>query len=295
MSSNVTLIDQSAEAGKRRAEALINAAAAKPEAVVKGYVIAEGDSWFDYPFYQDIVEALEDNHGYRVRSAAHHGDTAEGMAYQDNQLNKVRKVFEELAEDAKKDTKKEPRAILLSCGGNDVAHAFDLVLNHKASMLPTVNKSIVTGLLDERIQAAVSSLIGSMKQFSHQYFGKDITILIHGYGHPVPDGRGFPILSLSGPWLKPGFAAKGYVSADPQSDAELTANAAVVGGLIDHYNAILQQIAAVFSGTVKYIDLRAVFSSTVPGQVYQQDWRDEMHATKKAFAAAAALIAAQIP
>jgi hypothetical protein len=45
-----------------------------------GVLIAEGDSWFDYPF-QDVLSALEDDYGFDVESVAHKGDNVEDMAY----------------------------------------------------------------------------------------------------------------------------------------------------------------------------------------------------------------------
>src|SRR5229473_2502907 len=48
-------------------------------AVSTGLLIAEGDSWFDYPFH-DVLRLLEDDHGYDVESVAHRGDTVEDMA-----------------------------------------------------------------------------------------------------------------------------------------------------------------------------------------------------------------------
>src|SRR5438093_480908 len=50
-----------------------------------GVLVAEGDSWFDYPFH-DVLEELEDRHGYDVESVAHHSDRIEEMAYGGNQL-----------------------------------------------------------------------------------------------------------------------------------------------------------------------------------------------------------------
>ena len=48
--------------------------------------IAEGDSWFDYPFH-DVLSDLEDSYGFDVESVAHMGDTVEDMAYSDGQLD----------------------------------------------------------------------------------------------------------------------------------------------------------------------------------------------------------------
>jgi hypothetical protein len=290
------IIEESFKVGEKQATDLIarrqGAAFGGP---VAGYLIAEGDSWFDYPFFQDILEALEEDHHYRIRSVAHHGDTAESMAYEPNQLEKLRKLFEELAED-NDDGRKTPKAILLSCGGNDVAHVCELLLNHKRSNLPVINDSIVHGLLKERVKAAISALISAVMVFCKTYFQKDVPILLHGYGYPVPDGRGFPILELSGPWLKPGFAAKGYVAADPQAPPELKQNAAVMEELINRFHEVLAEIAAFpeFAGIVKHVDLRKVFSNDITGAAYQKDWRDEMHATSTAYKRAAALIAQNI-
>ena len=291
------IVAESIKAGLDRADALVarQKKAKKAAAGPPRYLIAEGDSWFDYPAFQDIVEALEDDHGFRIRSSAHHGDTAESMAYEDNQLDKTRRVFEELAED-NSDGSKTPKAVLISCGGNDVAGIFAVLLNHKRAqpMLPVLNEPIVAGVIDGRVKAAISSLIGSVIGFSKTYFNQEIPVIIHGYGFPVPDGRGYPILGLSGPWLKPGFAAKGYVSTDPQADAELQANADVMKVLIQRFNQMLSSVAQDLGGRVKHVDLTGVFSNVVAGQAYLGDWRDEMHATKKAYKQAAQLIAGQI-
>ena len=43
-----------------------------------GVLIAEGDSWFNYPFH-DVLSDLEDSFGFDVESVAHRGDTVEDM------------------------------------------------------------------------------------------------------------------------------------------------------------------------------------------------------------------------
>ena len=54
----------------------------------RSVLIAEGDSWFDYPRY-DILRILEDHYGYDVESVAHKGDRVEEMAYSDGQAGKI--------------------------------------------------------------------------------------------------------------------------------------------------------------------------------------------------------------
>ena len=51
-------------------------------------LVAEGDSWFDYPG-ADVLDDLEDGYGYEVVSVANAGDTLESMAYSNAQLCKL--------------------------------------------------------------------------------------------------------------------------------------------------------------------------------------------------------------
>src|SRR4051812_50018155 len=51
-------------------------------------LVAEGDSWFDYP-WTDVLRILEDTYLYDVESVAHKGDRIEDMAYSGGQLGGV--------------------------------------------------------------------------------------------------------------------------------------------------------------------------------------------------------------
>lgn len=89
---------------------------------------------------------LEDSYGYDLESAAHRGDTVEDMAYSDGQLDDFSRRIEKVLR-----THVEPRAFLLSGGGNDVAgDQFASLLNHALSGLPDLNDPIVTGVIDQR-------------------------------------------------------------------------------------------------------------------------------------------------
>jgi lysophospholipase L1-like esterase len=240
-------------------------------------VIAEGDSWFDYPFV-DVLERLEDKFNYRVESVAHKGDTIESIAYDASQVEKLAKLFDKLAAQAAK-----PRAILLSGGGNDIAgDEFAVLLNHKLSTLPALNEQVVNGILDERLRFAIVSVLSSLTALSEQYFKRRIPILVHGYGNAVPDGRGYlgGAWVLPGPWLRPGFVAKGY--------DDLTFCAGVVADLIKRFNLLLQSITTDPGFKhVTYLDVRGVLSSTLPGKAYKKDWNDELHPTQSGFQAVA--------
>ena len=60
-----------------------------------GVLVAEGDSWFDYPF-NDVLSELEDRFGYDVESVAHKGDPIEDMAYASGQLDGFARLLEKI-------------------------------------------------------------------------------------------------------------------------------------------------------------------------------------------------------
>lgn len=286
-------LSRAAEGGRGRAGAIVRRSKQARSAARKsfqGYLIAEGDSWFDYPAFEDILEALESEHNYRVRSAAHHGDTVTSMAYDPSQLQKVHNVIRDLSEDGKK-----ARAILVSGAGNDVVDALATLLNHSGSGLEPVNQAVLDGVLREQVPTALVSLLASISDFSNTYFGELRPILVHGYSGPVPDGRGYPLLGLSGPWLKPVFARRGYVTAEPQPSSELAANRDVMAELMRIFNEeILPPAAAAAGAHVHVVDVRDALTSDIVGEKYKTTWRDEMHATKSGYRAIADRLAAKI-
>lgn len=252
--------------------------AAQGIAGANGVLVAEGDSWFDYPFY-DVLAMLEDEHNFRVESVAHKGDTIEEMAYDDNQLDGLDRKLQHVQNDGR-----VPRAFLLSGGGNDIAgQEFAVLLNHRSSSLGTLNPRIIDGIINERVRFAFLSVIATMTRLSQVYFGRVTPIIIHGYSYPVPDGRGYlgGAWVLPGPWLEPGFRQKGYL--------DLGENTAVMVTLIDTFNRMLAAIPKEKGlGHVSYLDLRDVLSNQLAGRVYEKSWANELHPTRSGFASVAA-------
>ncbi|HEX3036595.1 MAG TPA: SGNH/GDSL hydrolase family protein [Thermodesulfobacteriota bacterium] len=235
-----------------------------------GILVAEGDSWFDYPL-NDILRLLEDHHGYDVESVAHKGDRVEDMAYGLGQLEEFTRRIEKLLR-----RNIIPKAVLLSGGGNDVAGTeFGMLINHARSPVAGLNLQVISGVIDERIHFAYVAILSAITRLCEQRLNRHIPILVHGYDYPVPDGRGFlgGWSFLPGPWLEPGFREKGY--------EEINVRVELVGQLIDRFNAMLQSIVSLpdFSH-VKYIDLRNTLSS---GKNYKKDWANELHPTAAGF------------
>jgi lysophospholipase L1-like esterase len=235
-----------------------------------GVLMAEGDSWFDYPFH-DILQMLEDEYLYDVQSVAHKGDCVEDMAHSGGQLEEFARRLEKLLR-----ADKVPRAILLSGGGNDIAgDEFPILLNHAASGLPTLNADIVRGVIDVRLKNAYARIISGLTTIAKAYLNRPIPIVTHGYAYAVPDGRGFlgGFWLLPGPWLKPGFQKKGY--------ADLGVNRAVIVQLINRFNEMLEAVSASPQfAHVHYLDLRKTLKNDA---AYKQHWANELHPNKAGF------------
>jgi hypothetical protein len=109
--------------------------------------------------------------------------------------------------------------------------------------------------------------------------GRKIKILVRGYGHTVPDGRGFlgGAFFLPGPWLEPGFRDKGY--------ATVAVRQPLIDSLIDQFNDMLQGVAALPQfAHVTYIDLRPLLPNKPNHKVF---WANELHPTDRGFKAVA--------
>lgn len=244
-----------------------------------GVLVAEGDSWFHYP-WTDILTVLEDIHGYEVESVAHWGDRVEDMAYGGGQLDKFTRTLEKLLRRGV-----IPKGVLISGGGNDIAgEEFALLLNHAEGPVPGLNDGIVQGLIDQRIRFAYITILSAVTRICKQRLGTVIPILLHGYDYPVPDGRGFwgGWWILPGPWLEPGFRKKGY---GIMSDRVI-----LMRQLIDGFNEMLSKLVAIPEfAHVRYVNLR----NTLPTDVkYKKWWADELHPTAEGFVSVAERFAA---
>ena len=270
--AQVVLDARKAIATRRRAAAGYRSGARESA----GLLLAEGDSWFDYPFF-DVLEELEEGFNYSIESVAHKGDTVEEMAYDTNQLDKLARKLEKLAREGK-----TPRVILLSGGGNDIAgDEFSVLLNHKLSSLPPLNEQVVAGLIDERLRAAIIELASAVTHLCQESLHATVPMVMHGYDYPVPDGRGYlgGFWVLPGPWLAPGFRKKGY------DDSQMQVRCDLMVTLIDRFNALVKGIAGGPGlAHLHYVDLRGTLSQQLQGQAYKSWWNDELHPTEQGFA-----------
>lgn len=236
-----------------------------------GTLVAEGDSWFDYPF-NDVLDELEDVYGYDVESVAHMGDPIETMAYDGGQLNAFARLLEKII------SRGAPlKAVLLSGGGNDIAgDSFAMLLDHARSATPGVNDDVVNGIIGNRVRNAYIMILQKVTDVCNGKLGTTVPILVHGYDYPVPDGRGYK-WGFAGPWLEPGFRAKGFDKLQIRIDMMVK--------IIDKFNAMLRKVAALYPH-VYYINLRRTLSNNQTD--YKDWWANELHPTKPGFESVAA-------
>lgn len=237
------------------------------------WLVAEGDSWFDYPG-SDVLDYLEDVYGYEVESLANAGHRVEDMAYAKGQLDDLARRLEKLLREGK-----NVRAILVSGGGNDVmGKEFGMFLEHVRSGLTPLNAKVVEGIIGERVRTAYLHILTRVTTVAQSVLGSKVPILVHGYSGPVPDGRG--VLGgwwvLPGPWIAPGFRDKGF------PDGELQRRIEIVGHLMDRFNEMLIEVAGLPDFPhVHYVNLRG---SLPTGAGYKDWWANELHPTEKGFA-----------
>jgi hypothetical protein len=121
-------------------------------------------------------------------------------------------------------------------------------------------------------------VLAAVTELSERFFGTKIPVLVHGYGYPVPDGRGYlgGFWFLPGPWLRPGFSAKGY--EDRKRCCE------ILEDLIDRFNELLASIAGSNGFEhVTYVDVRPLLSNELP-TAYRKSWDNELHPTEIGYA-----------
>jgi hypothetical protein len=242
--------------------------------VSPGAILLEGDSWFNYPA-DDIPFILEVDYGYFVEAVAKRGDTLKSIAFDPSQISDFLKKLTRMNASGN-----APKAILLSAGGNDVAgREFGGFLNHVNSGNPILNDAIFATFLNDRMRPAYVSWLTSINAICKQVLGAKRPIIIHGYDFAVPDGRGYNLgVTISGPWMKPGFEANG------RTDRQ--ANKKVVQTMISGVNDVLAGLHLTAGlENVIHLDLRG---SLPNGTDYRKWWANELHPTDEGFAIIAA-------
>jgi hypothetical protein len=244
-------------------------------------LLAEGDSWFDYPLGKDVLDYLNNYFKHPVTKLAKAGSTLNELVYGPDELLKsdprqgktrLTKVVEKLRE-------QQFDAYLFSGGGNDIAGPeFFSFINHAASALPNPNQSVLDGVVNGTFRKAYEDMIEVLLAEA-QDLGIQLPILVHGYDYPWPDGRGAVALGISGPWFEDSFRKKGFPISGAD-DPDLDRRRAIVADFIRALNVMLDGLQTKYLGKVFKVDLLG----TLPNRA---DWANELHPTNEGFKAVA--------
>ncbi|MBW6396332.1 hypothetical protein KPL78_00665 [Roseomonas sp. HJA6] len=231
-------------------------------------ILAEGDSWFDYPpFFPKggIVRRLQDLIGLPILNLAKAGDEVRFMLG----VEERRVLTNYFANGSPAGGRWD--AVLFSGGGNDIVdNPMALWVRDFDPAVPPaqlVHSTRFNTALD-LVRAGYEDLIALRDRYS-----PDTHLLFHGYDFAIPDGRGVCFL---GPWLRPTFALRGF-PATP-----LTAAQAVVREMLERFARMLGGLATA-NPRVTFVNGQG----TLPVQT--SSWHNELHPSRPGFDSFAAL------
>ena len=227
------------------------------ESFVPLQILAEGDSWFDYPAFigGGIIPRLAGRLGVPILNLAKAGDEVRYMLGVEERLVLADQLSGGSPAGGPWDV------VLFSGGGNDI------VGNPMALWVKDFNPAIppASNINQPRFDAALAlvragyeDLITLRDQLSPQTH-----LVFQGYDFPIPDGRGICFL---GPWLKPTFDLRKFPT--------LAAGEAVIKAMLQQFAAMLTSLAG---PKVTFINTQ--------GTLVQQtaSWHNELHPARAGF------------
>lgn len=240
-------------------------------------LLAIGDSWFEYPLYDNgpfpdetgIVAPVQlqsmGNPPPRILNLALHGQATTAMLSWENQETLVT-LLEDPSQWLNQNTNL-PDAILVSAGGDDVVgDQFVIYLDYGGG-----------GLNAARFQGALDSVQASyMDLFAFRdLFAPNVPIIGHCYDYALPNG--VHPLCVQNAWLKPSLDFAGYDYAQGVQIAKT---------MIDMFHDTLAALATKPANNFMLIDTRGTIT---PDATSPTGWANEIHPRFAGFTALANL------
>ena len=223
-------------------------------------IVAEGDSWFNYPLVLDVIDHLR-KMKYCISRQAEPGDTLENMIFgseykisrrQNTVTNFGQLDLKETLQDIKS---YKPSFVLFSGGGNDiVGDEMRFYINHRLSGKNLIRKAIFTNVVYKVLKPMILDFC-----YKVWHVDKKIDILMDGYDYAKPNGTSY--YRIKGPWLLPNFGTKAIEDRKVQEK--------IIKYLVDTFNEMLKEIAQE-NTHFHHIDLRGMFP-------YDHQWHNEIH------------------
>lgn len=257
--ATMTLLKQRGVKGLPAAPVAEGAKGARGPAVRPLQILAEGDSWFDYPvplFGGGVIAHLEHRVGLPILNLAKAGDEVRYMMGVAERKIIARHLQDGCPAGGGWDV------LLFSGGGNDIVDNpmalwikdFDPALSPK-DQIHSARFEAALAL----VRAGYEDLITLRDQLS-----PDTWLVFHGYDFAIPDGRGICHL---GPWLKPTFDLRGF----PDRDTAF----AVVKVMLQQFAAMLQSLES--HPKVSFINAQGTLAPE------PSSWHNELHPSRAGY------------
>jgi hypothetical protein len=227
-------------------------------------IVAEGDSWFEYPFNDDLIMVLGEK--YAIMSLAKAGD-----AWAD--VQKKNELLPAVANE-------RPEIVMLSVGGDDVmgaietyVHQFELNRSAAEYILPSFK--ILLNIIEKNYDGTIAKLLPMGTQ-----------VILQGYDYP--DAR--EPATQGAQWIGPPL--KNLRNIDGVAMWRAIANI-----MLDGFNLMLGRVAKKpqYGGRVHYVKLLGTIGNADADHGPDpSNWYDEIHGTAKGFRLLAAKLDAKI-
>jgi hypothetical protein len=227
--------------------------------------LAIGDSWFEYPLYDNgpffeetaIVAPVQlgsmGNPSPHILNQALHGQATTAMLTWENQEALI-SLLEDPSQWLNQSTRL-PDAILVSAGGDDiVGDQFAIYLDYGGSGL---NAARFQGVLDS-VQASYMDLFAF-----RDIFAKGVPIIGHCYDYAIPNG--VVPLCVQTAWLQPSLEFAGYDYAEGM---------AIVVQMIDGFHGMLSGLASNAAYNFTLVDTRNTLTRDANPLT---GWANEIH------------------
>jgi lysophospholipase L1-like esterase len=252
-------------------------------------LVAQGDSWFEYPLGWDVVKVLKGRYGHDISNIAVHGSTMNDIVYglvpknwlgipQADAVDRETELINLIQQ-------KQPQAVLLSGGGNDIAGDgfFFSFINNSKSNLTGANQEVIDGVINATFRDAYKGLIDLI-----HFHAAAVQVFVHGYDYPWPDGRAAINIGVwkAGPWFHKTFNVKNfpYDDEDVAGDEELTRRRKIVAVFIDRFNEMLKALERTYPGFVHHVELRNTLGTIDSDpSLRTKYWANELHPNNDGF------------
>lgn len=221
-------------------------------------ILAEGDSWFDYPvpfFGGGIITRLEGLVGVPILNLAKAGDEVRFMMGVEERTILANQLKQGCPAGGPWDV------VLFSGGGNDVVdNPMALWVKDFDPAIPASNH-----INQVRFAAVLALLRGAYEDLitMRDALSPTTHLVFHAYDFAIPDGRG---VCGYGPWLKPTFDLRGFPRRKDAFE--------VVKAMLKEFAALLQSLSR---ADVTFVNAQGTLSSQT------SSWHNELHPSKVGF------------